>query len=207
MRSRRGGGLGVLAAALLLLAGSGAAEAHSGRAVGGPDNGIAIDNLTHGQMSVIARHSRAILDLAARVPAPDQDFRRVLNYARIQQTYCAWGLMPGAVSDETSPFNECSHAYLAASRDLLLRMAALPGGDGRIDGLMRAVELDMMQNRTGVELCLYSDERFNTANILRPDWGAVPGHGASLAALVLAALAAGGVALVAGRVLRRASQI
>lgn len=188
--------LRLLAAAFALLAWLGPAGAHSGKAPAGPDSGIGIPALTHGQMAGMAPSNRAILDLAARQPAPDSEFQRVLNFARIQQAWCAWGLMPGGVSDESSPFNPCSHAYLAASRDLLLRMAATP--DPRAAALLRRVELDMIANSSATELCAFSGDGFNTAQVVKADWSAALTHPKSLATL-LALVSAGAGAVWFGR--------
>ena len=47
---------------------------------------------------------------------------RLEDYLSLQSFACLWGLVPGSVTDEASPFNECSHAYLAAARALLLHL-------------------------------------------------------------------------------------
>ena len=65
------------------------------------------------------------MDLASRAVDTSEPFRRVLNYAEIQYSYCLWGRMPGSVTDEESPFNECAHAYLAATKAVLLAMATV----------------------------------------------------------------------------------
>jgi hypothetical protein len=93
-------------------------------------------------MPVIADYSDEIIALAARQYNPGQEFQRVVNYAHIQQTYCVWGLVPGSVTDESSPFNECSHAYLAATKDVLRRMTAMPQHDPRVDDLARRMDAD-----------------------------------------------------------------
>ncbi len=166
-------------------------QAHSGRGPAGPDSGVKIPGVTHGQMAVIDSYAGQIVDLAVRQFAPDEEFRRILNYVRIQKTYCAWGLMPGAVTDETSPFNECSHAYLAAVQNLLVRMSTMPQHNNSVQDLSRTVDMAMMSGGTGLILCAYSSETFNTAQLLRPNWGAVLLHAPSLAALLAALLAAG----------------
>src|SRR5690606_21128342 len=74
--------------------------------------GIPIASLSHGQMTVIADHRSEIMKLAAQERQVDDTFVRLLNYGNIQYTYCLWGLVPGSLSDEESPFNECAHAYL-----------------------------------------------------------------------------------------------
>ena len=186
----------------LCLLPAGMAQAHSGAGATGSDSGIAIPSVTHGQMAVISGFSAEITDLAARQSTPDQDFRRILNYARIQRSYCGWGLVPRGISDEASPFNGCSHAYLAAAQNLLVRMTALPQPDPRATALARAVDAAMMQDGTALSLCAYSEEPFNTAALVKPDWAAVPSHLPSFAALLALVLAVSGMVGVAGRVLR-----
>src|SRR5690242_10005921 len=97
--------LAVVATAMLSIA---PASAH--RTSTGETTGISIPSLTHGQMAVIAQYRREILALADRQTARSDDtFFRLRNYVDLQYLYCAWGLVPGSVTDETSPFNECSH--------------------------------------------------------------------------------------------------
>lgn len=74
-----------------------------------------------------------IIDLASRAVDTNEPFRRMLNYAEIQYSYCLWGRMPGSVTDEESPFNECAHAYLAATKAVLLSMREMPR-----EGLLQA---------------------------------------------------------------------
>lgn len=186
-------GGGPLAAALSLGL-SGPLLAHG--AGNGPVEGISISAITHGQMPVIADHLDEILTLAARQPQPGQDFTRVLNYARLQRTWCLWGLMPGTLDDEASPFNACAHAYLAAGRDLLLRMEA--GGDPRAADLSRRIDRELMLSSTALELCAFSEAPYDTARIVRPLWSAAPGHLPTMAAFaglaLLAAIALRGLA-------------
>jgi hypothetical protein len=186
----------------LALAPATLAQAHSGAPPAGADSGIAIASITHGQMQGLAGFSGEVLALAARQPVQDAAFQRVLNHARLQRAWCAWGLMPGAVSDEASPFNACSHAYLAATRDLILRMAAQPDRTAAVDDLVRRVEAAMLGNAAALELCGFSDTAFNTAALLVPDWAAVTGHPASLLALAALALALAALAGLAARLVR-----
>ena len=185
-------------AVLLLIAlQTGVAPAHVPGAGGAPVVGVPIAEITHGQMPVIARHGSAILDLAARQPAATEDFQRVLNYARIQRAYCLWGLVPGSISDESSPFNACSHAYLAALRDLLLRMTAAGGTPAAVD-LARRVDRDMIASSTALAYCSHSATPFDTATVVRPVWADMAGHPASAASLGgLAALLTWAVAMFA----------
>jgi len=151
--------------------------AHSRRADNGPVSGIVIPSLSHGQMAVIADYRRKILKLAdAQSPMQDMEFRRVLNYARIQFTYCLWGLAPSSIKDENSPFNECSHAYLAATKALLLEMNEAPFRTEHAAALMSDIDMDMIRNNTSLVLCQYSNETFNTASVIKPDWNRVPFH-------------------------------
>ncbi|HEY0212676.1 MAG TPA: hypothetical protein VGC40_03695 [Paenirhodobacter sp.] len=169
------------------------AQAHGARMVADPD-GIPIASLEHGQMAVLARHRSEILDLAARHYPPDDTLRRLTNYAAIQFTYCFWGLMPGTVTDEASPFNTCAHAYLAATREALLRLTALPGRAPQLDDLRARIDADMTAHASDLYLCQYSADTYTTAQIVKPDWRAIAGHLPSLLAL-LAVLIALGAAL------------
>ncbi len=89
--------------------------------------GIAIPSIAHGQMTVFARNRAAILDLAAQQTPTDLTMRRLQSFVNLQFFACVWGLAPGGIDDEDSPFNECSHAYLAATRALLVHLQAMPG--------------------------------------------------------------------------------
>lgn len=157
------------------------AQAHS-QGSGGATGGIPIDNLTHGQMQVIAAHEAAILDLARSQSRTDPTFRRLQNFAALQRTYCLWGLMPGSLRDEESPFNECMHAYLATLRVLLLHMAQMPEQAGAVQALMDQIEREMIRREASLMLCQYSAEAFNTAEVVMPRWAAILSHGPSLLA-------------------------
>lgn len=192
----------IVVALLALTWAAAPARAHSGAAQGGPDRGVSIANLTHGQMRVIADYRRAILALAARLPAPDADYLRVLNHARIQRAFCGAGIMPAAITDEASPFNACSHAYLAATRDVLMRLRAVPRPDARVLDLAARIQHDMLMQGSALELCQYSADHFNTANTLRPNWRDALRHWPSLAAMAAAALTLAAMAWIAARALR-----
>lgn len=194
---RRLGLLLVLAAVLP----AGPACAHSVRAPAGGAKGVPIANLTHGQMRVLARHRGEILALAARQSVTDLTFRRLVNHEAIQFATCLWGVMPGSVTDEASPFNECAHAYLATDREILTHMATMAADPAPVRALVDRISLELADDRESLVLCQYSGEGFDTANVVHPDWTALPGHWPSLAAAALfAALGAGGV-----EVLRRAT--
>jgi hypothetical protein len=182
----------ILVAAALTLSPGTKVLAH-GSSAAGPDSGIRIPGLTHGQMAVLASYRREIQNLAARAIHTDEAFRRVMNYASIQFSFCLWGLMPGSIADENNPFNECSHGYLAATMALLQRMRAMPGPHPEVDVLATRIETDMVRNQTAMVLCRYSDEAFNTGRVIRPHWANVFSHPPSLAAFCgLAMLLAGG---------------
>lgn len=172
-----------------------------------PEDGIRIPSLTHGQMAVIDRHRAEILSRAARHYPPDETLRRLTNYAAIQRAWCLWGLMPGTVSDEASPFNICAHAYLAATRDALLRLDLLRPDDRAVSALVYRVDHDMIAEGSALALCQYSADGFSTALLIRPDWQNLPGHLPSLAALALiCAGAAGGIAALSRRPVSRSAR-
>lgn len=176
------------------------AQAHRS-AANADDRGIAIPALTHGQMAVIAAYRGDILALAARQPRTDEPFRRLLNFGNIQYAYCLWGLVPGSLRDEASPFNECSHAYLSAAQALLVTMRDMNarGSPLRADveALVSRIDADMVRDGASFVLCQFSSEDFNTASLIRPVWTAVPGHAPSAVsfAVLAAAMGAGFIGL------------
>ena len=173
----------VLIAALLMLAAS-PSEAHriSTRS-GPPPQGVSIPSLTHGQMAVIRDNLPAIRALAGARVGFDLTTWRLEDYLNLQSFACLWGVVPGAITDENSPFNECAHAYLAAGRALLLQLAHEPGADHRaIDALIGKIEVEMLAGGASLNLCRYSDEPFNTNEIIWPHWGMAPFHPPTLAA-------------------------
>ncbi|MGO7420398.1 hypothetical protein ACCT09_10495, partial [Rhizobium ruizarguesonis] len=103
------------AAAAFFCVVAGSVFAHS-RSDGGSHAGLDIPEISHGEMAVMSDYRSGIIDLASRAVDTNESFRRMLNYAEIQYSYCLWGRMPGSVTDEESPFNECAHAYLAATK-------------------------------------------------------------------------------------------
>ena len=190
-------------AGLVLASMSGPALAH-GDATGpaAPRGAIAIPNLSHGQMSVIAANEAAIMDLAARQVPTDPIMRRLEGFINIQLFACMWGLMPGSVHDEASPFNECAHAYLAATRALLVHLQDMPGDHAAVRALVTKIETEMLLNRTALVLCQYSDEAFNTAEIIAPHWTEIPSHpptALTLGGIATAAFAGTWLAMRTGR--------
>jgi len=176
-----------LAAALFVMLAA-PAQAHSGSSAP-PPPGIQIPSLTHGQMAVIARYRSEILDLAQRQTVTDPTFRRLYNHGNLQFTYCLWGLMPGSLRDEESPFNECSHAYLATAKALLTHMATMPSAAREAKALISDIDADMVRSGASWILCQYSGEAFSTGAVVVPRWRDMFFHLPSLAVL-LATIAA-----------------
>ena len=176
-----------LAAALFVMLAA-PAQAHSGSSAP-PPPGIQIPSLTHGQMAVIARYRSEILDLAQRQTVTDPTFRRLYNHGNLQFTYCLWGLMPGSLGDEESPFNEYSHAYLATAKALLTYMATMPSAERDAKALISDIDADMVRSGASWILCQYSGEAFSTGAVVEPRWRDMFFHLPSLA-VVLAATAA-----------------
>ncbi len=185
-----------LVGAVLLFAFAAPAGAHS-VSIGGPTSGIPIPSLTHGQMAVIHDYRGRILDLAARQQRTDLTFRRLMNYGSIQYSYCLWGLVPGSLRDEESPFNECSHAYLSAAQALLVYMQGMGDQKQAVDALISDIDADMVRNQASFVTCRFSGEPFNTANIISPGWSGIFFHLPSLMtfALLTLMLVAGVLAL------------
>lgn len=184
-----------IAACLLLAALSTPATAHSSRDEPRADSGIPIQQLTHGQMAVIAGYRGAIVDLAARQPRTDPTLRRLANFTRIQYAWCLWGLAPGSLADEASPFNECAHAYLAGARAVLLHLRTASADPGPVEALAARIEGAMLRANASLVLCRYSGQAFNTAAVIAPRWSDVPFHAPSLAMLLgLGLTAAAGLA-------------
>ncbi|KQV66032.1 hypothetical protein [Rhizobium sp. Root1220] len=159
-----------------------AAGAHQ-RGGGGTHNGIAVPEISHGEMVMFAEQRDRIIDLASRATDTNEPFRRVLNYAQIQYAYCLWGVAPGAVVDEASPFNECSHAYLAATKAVLLAMRDMPREAAAAGEMVSLIDAGMVLRGLALITCQFSGESFNTADVIRPSWRGIPTHPASMGAL------------------------
>ncbi|MBB3595614.1 hypothetical protein FHX08_006026 [Rhizobium sp. BK529] len=163
--------------ALLIAAG---ASAHGGGSQGS-HAGLPVPEISHGEMAVIADYRGHIMDLAASAVDTNEPFRRVLNYAEIQYSYCLWGRVPGSVTDEESPFNECAHAYLAATKAVLLAMRDMPQEAAAAGEIASAVDVDMVRRGLSLVTCRFSGEGFNTGDVVRPRWSEIPLHPASMA--------------------------
>src|SRR3984957_2766149 len=166
-----------LVAALVMLASSPSQAHRISTRSGPPQAGVSIPSLTHGQMAVIRDNLPAIRELASARLGFDLTTWRLEDYLNLQSFACLWGIVPGSITDENSPFNECAHAYLAAGRALLLQLAHEPGADHKsIDALISKIEVEMLADGTSLNLCRYSDEPFNTNEIIWPHWGMAPFH-------------------------------
>jgi hypothetical protein len=164
----------------MLTAGGAFAHGPSGE---GSHSGLPVPEISHGEMAVISGYRSRIMDLASRAVDTSEPFRRVLNYAEIQYSYCLWGRMPGSVTDEESPFNECAHAYLAATKAVLLAMRGMPQEAMAAGEIASAVDIDMIRRGLSLVTCRFSGEGFNTADVVRPRWSEIPLHPASMASL------------------------
>lgn len=132
-------------------------------------SGTPIPNLTHGQLRVIARYRPAILSLADKQVSPEFTARTLQNYVNLQYTYCMWGLIPGSITDENSPFNECSHAYLAASKALLDELSHVATVKHEANALAEKINLEMLAENSVLQICSNSMQPFNTAQIIMPE--------------------------------------
>lgn len=168
-------------------------------------SGIAIPSLSHGEMAIISNYRSRILLIAGQVNKTDPTFRTLLNFGAIQYSYCLWGVAPGAITDETSPFNECAHAYLSAAKALLFHMRDMPDVSTQADALIADIDADVV--RTGAALigCQFSGEMFNTADFVRPHWENLTQHRPTLYALGAALLLLISPALVRLALPRRTS--
>ena len=173
-----------LIAALVMLASS-ASQAHRISTSGGPPPaGVSIPSLTHGQIVVIRDNLPAIRALASARLGFDLTTWRLEDYLNLQSFACLWGIVPGSITDEESPFNECAHAYLAAGRALLLQLGREHSADHKaIDALTSKIEVEMLADGASMNLCRYSDEPFNTNEIIWPHWGMALSYPPTLATL------------------------
>jgi len=165
---------------LALMAGQ--AEAHGNRAASYNATGLAIPSMSHGALLVLTDHYGAILSLADQAKESDPVFRKLKNYARIQNYYCLWGFAPRAIADETSPFNECSHAYLSAARMLLLHMRDMPSVRAEAGDMVSTIDAEMIRRGSALIQCEYSAEPFYTGGFITPHWEKLAGHTPSLIA-------------------------
>jgi hypothetical protein len=191
----RGALAALIAAALVVLAASPVYAHRISTRSGSPPAGVSIPSLTHGQMAVIRDNLPAIRALASARLGFDLTTWRLEDYLNLQSFACLWGIVPGSITDEESPFNECAHAYLAAERALLLELAQEPAADHKsINPLISKIEVEMLADGASLNLCRYSDEPFNTNEIIWPHWGMAPFHPPT-AMMAVAAFAVLGIAV------------
>lgn len=186
-------GLGRLARAMALLvpiAMPAAALAHSGGASGG--TGLPIAAISHGEMMLVDERLPEIVALAKAQMASDGPVRRLLNYYNVQRAYCLWGLAPGGVSREDSPFNLCAHAYLAAAKEMLLAMSREPASRAAALGIIARLEDRRQALPDAWAICSSSNEGFDTSSVIRPVFAEVAADPAIRAA------GAGGACAFAG---------
>jgi hypothetical protein len=179
MRGRNttvGGWRSRLIAAVAMLAACTPVRAHHQPPHEGATIGVAIPAIGHGEMSVVAKYRGPILDLAARQPRTDPTLRRLAGFISLQHFACFWGLVPGSLTDETSPFNECSHAYVAGARALLAHMVAMPGDQSSARALEARIETELASDPLFSALCSNSGETFDSGIIIGPDWQLAPAH-------------------------------
>jgi len=179
---------------------------HAKRVRPGEAVGVAIPAISHGEMPVFAKHLPDIMDLARRQPRTDATLRRLQGFVNLQTFACFWGLGPGALSDEGSPFNECAHGYLAGARALLTHMAEMPGDETEARALQRRIAEDLARDPALGAICSNSKEAFDSGIVVGPDWGLALTHMPTLAtaAGILSAIA-GGLALAMASLQRSAS--
>ena len=147
-------------------------------------------------MAVIANNLSAIWSLADQELPGDLVMRRLRDYTNLQSFACFWGMVPGSIRDEASPFNECAHAYLAGAQALLMHLRQMPGVYHKpAEALVAKIELEMLQNNTSLALCRYSDEPFNTDAVIWPRWTEVPFHPPTMGTLLGLLTLIGGVTL------------
>ncbi|GLH79429.1 hypothetical protein SSBR45G_43380 [Bradyrhizobium sp. SSBR45G] len=172
-------------------------RAHHPRPSDGTLVGLAIPAIGHGEMQVVARHRSDILDLAARQARTDATLRRLMGFVSLQHFACWWGLVPGSLTDEASPFNECAHADMAGIRALLAHLSTMPGAQSAASALEARIAADIAADPAFAALCSNSSETFDSGVVIGPEWRLLPLHAPTvLTGLFLLALAAGGAWLL-----------
>ncbi len=160
-------------------------------------SGLSFPSLTHGQLRVMAVYRSDILDLAAKQVSPDLDTRTLRNFINLQFTYCLWGIFPGSLTDEDSPFNECSHAYLSASKALLDRLERVSDDPSAASELAARINREMQRDQSALRICRNSVNPFNTAEIILPEWSNVTFNPLILLMAMLAVMVLAGLAVAA----------
>lgn len=119
-------------------------------------------------MALIDEQLDDIVALAKRQAASDGPMRRLYNHYGVQFAYCFWGLAPGGVTREDSPFNPCAHAYLAAAKQLLVAMSRERASAATAQAISARLEARRRITPEAGEICSSSGEAFNTAAVVRP---------------------------------------
>jgi hypothetical protein len=127
-------------------------------------------------MPVVADYRSRILALAARQGVTDPTLRRLAGFISLQTFACFWGLVPGSLSDEASPFNECTHAYLAGVKAQLAHMTAMPGDQSAAKELEARMDAEIANDPTASVICSNSSQAFDSADVIGPDWQLAATH-------------------------------
>lgn len=157
-----------IAALVAWTAGPGVAFAHSSGSGDGPRAGLPIPPISHGEMMLVDEQLDEIVALAERQAASDGPMRRLYNHYGVQFAYCFWGLAPGSVTREDSPFNPCAHAYLATAKQLLVVMSREPASSVAAHAILDRLEARRRATPEAGEICSSSGETFDTAAVVRP---------------------------------------
>lgn len=160
----------VVAVGLLAFVWPSDAGAHSSSSKSHEDGlprGVEIPSIAHSDMEVLSRYRPEIIALAERQVKTDDRMRRLLNFSKIQYTYCLWGIVPGALRDEENNFNTCSHAYLASAWALLQHMETMPMARGEAVELKRSVDA-ALSSVPVFSLCASSADIFYTDQVIVP---------------------------------------
>lgn len=166
--------LGCLAVMLFSIASSALAHGSNNGSIA--NAGIEIPAISHGEMAAMDRYYGRIIGAASRVENGGDRFRRLLNYTQIQYAYCLWGKMPGSITDEESPFNQCAHAYLAAAKALLLTLRALPERPATVDEILSELDSYMALNGLALINCQFGGVQFSTGAVIVPGLMGIVAH-------------------------------
>lgn len=165
-----------LIVAAAIIAASVPARAHHPRPQQGTLIGVEIPAISHGEMLAVANYRSDILDLAQHQARTDPTLRRLMGFVSLQYFACLWGLVPGSLTDEASPFNECSHAYVAGTRALLVHMSTMSGDQSATKALEARIAADIAADPAFAALCSNSDATFDSGVIIGPEWRLAPSH-------------------------------
>jgi hypothetical protein len=181
---------------LMLFAACFSSGAHA-HVFGAPSDasGVPIPSISHGEMAVLSRYRGDVMGLAEEAGQGDADIGALVMFTGLQSANCAWGLVPGSVTDEANPLNECAHAELAGVKTMLFKLRDLPAAQPMAGELVARIDRDMTLAGAALIQCEFSAEGFNTASPVIPDWSAVGAYlwqrfGMLASALITALLAA-----------------